>query len=182
MGEGQQTAWKLIREGRLGTIRLAYAEVNWGRIESWHPAPGPFYQVGALWDVGVYPLTILTTMFGPARRAWAYGTILHPDRETSAGVPFHIETPDFVVAVVELEDGPLIRLTTDFYVSRRSSKQDGIEFHGDLGTVYLSTWHDFDATVEFARFNQPFSPVPPVRSQMKSSSKARLALGSATSR
>lgn len=163
MGEAQQTAWKLIREGRLGTIRLAYAEVNWGRIESWHPAPGPFYQVGALWDVGVYPLTILTTMFGPARRAWAYGTILHPDRETKAGVPFQIETPDFVVAVVELESGLLIRLTTDFYVSRRSSKQDGIEFHGDLGTVYLSTWHDFDATVEFARFNEPFSPVPPVK-------------------
>ena len=131
MGEAQQTAWKLIREGRLGPIRVVYAEVNWGRIEAWHPAPGPFYQVGALFDVGVYPLTLLTTIFGPARKVWAYGTVLHPDRVTQEGVPFHIETPDFVVALVELENGPLIRLTTDFYVSRRSSKQDGVEFHGD---------------------------------------------------
>src|SRR6185295_11959721 len=38
MGEAQQTAWKAIREGKLGTVRVAYAEVNWGRIESWHPA------------------------------------------------------------------------------------------------------------------------------------------------
>ncbi len=78
MGEAQQTAWKLIREGQLGTVRVAYAEVNWGRIEAWHPNPGPFYQVGALFDVGVYPLTIMTTIFGPARRVWSYGTLLHP--------------------------------------------------------------------------------------------------------
>ncbi|HEY4384151.1 MAG TPA: Gfo/Idh/MocA family oxidoreductase, partial [Ktedonobacteraceae bacterium] len=26
LGEAQQTAWKLIREGQLGTVRLAYAE------------------------------------------------------------------------------------------------------------------------------------------------------------
>jgi predicted dehydrogenase len=160
MGEGQQTAWKSIREGHLGQIRVAYAEVNWGRIEAWHPAPGPFYQVGALWDVAVYPLTILTTFFGPARRTQAYGTVLHPDRVTKEGKPFHIETPDFVVALVEMENGPLIRLTSDFYVSRRSSKQDGIEFHGDLGSLYLSTWHEFDAKVELAEFGQPFSNVP----------------------
>ena len=163
MGEAQQTAWKLIREGRLGPIRVVYAEVNWGRIEAWHPAPGPFYQVGALFDVGVYPLTLLTTIFGPARKVWAYGAVLHPNRVTQEGVPFHIETPDFVVALVELENGPLIRLTTDFYVSRRSSKQDGIEFHGDMGTVYLASWHDFDVAVEFAEFNQPFQPVPLVK-------------------
>ena len=47
--------------------RAAYAEVNWGRIESWHPAPQAFYEVGALFDVGVYPLTLLTALFGPAR-------------------------------------------------------------------------------------------------------------------
>lgn len=160
MGEGQQTAWKVIRQGRLGTVRVVYAEVNWGRPEIWHPGPAPFYQVGALYDVAVYPLTLLTTIFGPARRAWAYGTVLHPHRMTKEGIPFDIETPDFVVAMVELQNGPLIRLTSDFYVSRRSSKQDGLEFHGDIGSLYLSTWHEFDAVVEFAEFNQPFTPVP----------------------
>lgn len=163
MGEAQQTAWKIIREGKLGQIRVVYAEVNWGRIESWHPAPAPFYQVGALYDVAVYPLTLLTTIFGPARQAWAYGTVLHSDRVTKEGVPFHIDTPDFAVALLELENGPLIRLTSDFYVSRRSSKQDGLEFHGDLGSLYLQSWHDFNVAVEYAEFGQPFQPVPLVR-------------------
>ena len=163
MGEAQQTAWKLIREDRLGTVRVAFAEVNWGRIEVWHPNPGPFYEVGVLFDVGVYPLTMLTAIFGPARRVQAYGTVLYPDRETSEGGAFHIETPDFVLAVIELQNGPVVRLTTDFYVSRFSSKQDGLEFHGDDGSIYLSTWHEFDASVELAAFNEPFAPVPLVK-------------------
>ncbi len=159
MGEAQQTAWKVIREGRLGTVRVAYAEVNWGRIESWHPAPGPFYEVGALWDVGVYPLTVLTTIFGPARRAVGYGKVLYPDRVTKEGVPFHIDTPDFVTAAVELASGLVVRLTTNFYVGQHS-KQKGIEFHGDLGSLYLDSWQSFDAAVEFAEFRQPYEPVP----------------------
>ncbi|MCL4295098.1 MAG: Gfo/Idh/MocA family oxidoreductase [Anaerolineae bacterium] len=171
MGEAQQTAWKIIREGRLGQIRVVYAEVNWGRIESWHPAPGPFYQVGALFDVGVYPLTLLTAIFGPARKVWAYGTVLHPDRVTREGVPFHIETPDFIVSLIELENGPLVRLTTDFYVSRHSSKQDGVEFQGDLGALYLKSWHDFDVPVELAEFDQPFRPVPLVKPGYQGSRK-----------
>ena len=64
----------MIRSGRLGTVRAVYAEVNWGRIETWHPAPAPFFDVGVLVDVGVYPLTLVTTMLGPARsvRAWGW--------------------------------------------------------------------------------------------------------------
>ncbi|MDQ3854807.1 MAG: Gfo/Idh/MocA family oxidoreductase, partial [Chloroflexota bacterium] len=45
LGEAQQTAWKAIRDGKLGTVRVIYAECNHGRIESWHPAPTAFYQV-----------------------------------------------------------------------------------------------------------------------------------------
>lgn len=162
MGEAQQTAWKVIREDRLGPVRLAYAEVNWGRIESWHPAPGPFYDVGPLFDVGVYPLTMLTTFFGPARRVRAYGTVLYPDRVTKEGVPFHISTPDFVTAVVELEHGPLVRLTTNFYVGHHN-KQTGIELHGDKGSLYLSSWQNFDAKVEHADFGGKYEPVELLR-------------------
>jgi predicted dehydrogenase len=162
MGEAQQTAWKQIREGRLGTVRLAYAEVNHGRIESWHPNPSPFYEVGVLFDVGVYPLTVLTAMFGPARKVSAYGRVIYPDRVTKEGVPFHIETPDCIVSAVELENGTLVRLTMNFYVGHHG-KQAGIEFHGDLGSLYLSSWQRFDAAVEFAEFGQSYEPVPLVK-------------------
>ncbi|CAN5655806.1 Gfo/Idh/MocA family oxidoreductase [soil metagenome] len=158
LGEAQQAAWRLIREGRLGTVRVAYAEVNWGRIESWHPAPGPFYEVGALFDVGVYPLTLLTAVFGSARQILAYGKVLHPDRVTKRGESFRIETPDFVTAVLELASGALARLTTNFYVPQQS-KQSGVEFHGDLGSLHLASWQNPDSTLEFAPFGKLYEEV-----------------------
>ncbi len=90
MGEAQETAWRLLASGAIGTVRVAYAEVNWGRIETWHPRPEPFYGIGPLADVGVYPLTILTAIFGPARRVTAYGRILLPDRLTRGGEHFTV--------------------------------------------------------------------------------------------
>lgn len=159
MGEAQQTAWKWIRDDRLGTIRVVYAEVNWGRIETWHPSPESFYEVGPLFDVGVYPLTLLTTIFGPARRVLSYGRTLKPERLTKSGAHFRVGSPDFAVTMVELASGVVARLTTNFYVTQQS-KQAGIEFHGDQGSLYLSSWQRFDAGVEFAEFGQPFSPVP----------------------
>jgi predicted dehydrogenase len=162
MGEAAQTAWKIIREEKLGPVRLAYAEVNWGRIESWHPAPGPFYEVGALFDVGVYPLTMLTAFFGPARKVTAYGALLHPDRVTKEGVAFHIDTPDFVTAAIELANGTVVRLTTNFYVGHHN-KQTGIELHGDKGSLYLQSWQNFNAAVEYAEFGGTYQPVELVR-------------------
>lgn len=162
MGEAQQTTWKAIRDGMLGKVRVVYCEVNWGRIESWHPNPGPFYQVGALFDVGVYPLTLVTTFFGPATKVTAYGTVLHPDRVTKEGNPFHIDTPDWVVAAVELANGTVVRLTTNFYVGHHS-KQKGLEFHGDLGSLYLGSFQDFHAPVEFSEFAKTYAPLPYVR-------------------
>ena len=166
LGEAQQTAWKTIRAGDLGTVRMAYAEVNWGRIESWHPAPGPFYAVGALFDVGVYPLTILTSIFGPARSITAFGRVIYPDRVTKDGTPFHIDTPDLVIAAIEFANGLVTRLTTNFYVGHQG-KQKGIEFHGDRGSLHIDDWQSFNAKVEFAEVNGEYRPVPYVKEPFK---------------
>lgn len=157
LGEAQQTAWKLIREGRLGTVRLAYAEVDWGRIETWHPAPQPFYEVGPLFDVGVYPLTLLTTIFGPASRVTAYETVLLPERVTKKGQPYRLQTPDFHVVLVEFASGPLARLTANFYVSQRTQAA-GIAFHGDEASLALSHWFMPDAGVAIAPWEQAYEP------------------------
>src|SRR5207247_985085 len=85
LGEAQQTAATIVRSGRLGRVRAVSADVNHGRIERWHPAPVPFYDVGVLVDVGVYPLTLVTTMLGPARSVRAWGWDLLPDRVTLDG-------------------------------------------------------------------------------------------------
>jgi predicted dehydrogenase len=163
LGEAQQTAATVIRSGQLGTVRAVYAEVNWGRIETWHPAPAPFFEVGALVDVGVYPLTLVTAMLGPARSVSAWGWELKPDRVTTEGTPFRIGSPDLIVAAIALDGGVVMRLTTSFYVGEPAKQIGSIEFHGDDGSLALGNFQDFDATVEAGPFGGAYEPVPLVR-------------------
>ncbi|ADH62398.1 oxidoreductase domain protein [Allomeiothermus silvanus DSM 9946] len=163
LGEAQQTAMKLVRDGKLGAVRAVYAEVNHGRIESWHPNPAPFYAVGPMLDVGVYPLALLTALFGPAKRLTAFATTLYPHRVTKEGQPFTIEAPDFYVVNLEFQQGPLVRLTANFYVSGQTLQGEGIEFHGDLGSLRLHNWFAANSLLEYADFNQPYAPIPPLR-------------------
>ena len=155
LGEAQQTAAAWIRDDRLGPVRAIYAEVNWGRIETWHPAPAPFYDVGALVDVAVYPLTLATAMIGPARSVRAWGWELSPDRVTLDGTPFRIGSPDFILAAVELEGGTVLRLTASFYVGRPAKDTAAMEFHGDLGSLALGSFQEFNATIEAGPYGEP---------------------------
>lgn len=173
LGEAQQTAASLIQGGRLGTVRAVYAEVNWGRIETWHPAPAPFYDVGVLVDVGVYPLTLVTSIFGPATSVRAWGWALQPDRVTTAGIAFRIGSPDLIVAAVELVGGPVVRLTASFYVGRPAKQTGSIEFHGDDASLALGNFQDFDATVEVGAFGAALEPVALVRPGVRGTAWAR---------
>ncbi|MFZ4599946.1 MAG: Gfo/Idh/MocA family protein, partial [Terrimicrobiaceae bacterium] len=162
LGEPVQTLARLLRSGKTGPLRALYAEINHGRIESWHPNPAPFYEVGPVWDVAVYPLGVWAALCGPMRKVTAVGRRLLADRRTKDGAEFTITTPDFYTAVIEFESGALGRLTTNFYV--KPSKQDAtMEFHGDAGSVYLGSSYMFNTPVEFAEFGGNFSPVPLVR-------------------
>ena len=165
-GELAQTAARHIRGGELGTVRLAFADVNWGRIETWHAAPQPFYEVGALFDVGVYPLTLLTSMFGPAVRVSGWGARLLPERVTRDGSPFRIGRPDLTVAMIELAHGPIVRLTSDFYASSLS-RQRGVELHGDAGSLWLSNWFQFDGRLERAAFDHDYQAVALLRQPIR---------------
>jgi predicted dehydrogenase len=173
LGEAQQTAAGIIRSGRLGPVRAIYAEVNWGRIETWHPAPAPFFEVGVLVDVGVYPLTLVTTMLGPARSVRAWGWDLKPDRLTVDGTPFRIGSPDLIVAAVELESGPVVRLTASFYVGRPAKEIGSLEFHGDDASLALGSFQDFDASVEVGPYGGAFEPVDLVRPGFRGTAWAR---------
>jgi len=168
LGEAHQTAFKFIRSGKLGKIPVVFAEVNWGRIEQWHPNPVPFYQVGVLFDVAVYPLTVLTALFGPVRRVHAHGSVLLPHRKTIAGKTYHLDVPDYTLAHIEFVDGTLLRLTADFFVNEKNTNQKaGIEFHGELGSLILSNWISFDSEVKFGLFEQEMQPVPYLKEPYK---------------
>jgi predicted dehydrogenase len=164
LGETHQTAARLVRRGRIGPVRVIYAEVNHGRIERYHPAPEPFFAVGPMWDVGVYPITAITAVFGPVASVRAWGGVVLPRREAKGGRAFRITSPDFIVAWLELASGPVVRLTANFYVDRDRSKGGGsVELHGDHGRIWIGDFQLFDAPVEQSTGREPYVRVAPVR-------------------
>ena len=163
LGEAQQTAAAWIRDGRLGRIRAVYADVSHGRIETWHPAPQAFFDVGVLVDVAVYPLTLVTTMVGPARTVRAWGWDLLPNRVTVDGTPFRIGRPDLIVAAIELDGGAVLRLTSSFYVGRPAKFRGGLEFHGDAASFALGNFQEFNAAVESGPYDGEYAAVRHVR-------------------
>jgi predicted dehydrogenase len=171
LGEAQQVAWKLVRDGALGRVRAAYAEANWGRIERWHPDPASLYAVGPLVDVAVYPLTILSAMFGPARRVTAYATTLQPERLRLDGTRFPSAAPDFHVALVELEDGVVARLTASFWVGAR--KQRGLELHGEDASLWMADFAAFDSPLERTEDGETYAPVTLPRTAYRGTDWAR---------
>ncbi len=163
LGEAQQTAMQWIREGKLGPVRMVYAEVNHGRIESWHPNPAPFYAVGPMLDVGVYPLALTTALFGPVRRLSAFAATLQAHRVRKDGQPFEVEAPDFYVVNLEFAQGARMRLTSNFYVSGKTLQGEGLEFHGDLGSLHLHSWFVANSALEYADFGKAYAPIELVR-------------------
>ena len=158
MGEAQDAAWSILDSGKLGPVRLAYAEVNHGFIEVWHPNPKPFYELGVLWDVGVYPLTLMTAFFGPVRRALGYGKVLKKEHMTMSGESFSITTPDFYMGILEMANGVTCRLSANFY-AKLSYQGGSLEFHGDKGRLKLGDFQNFHAPVEFAEYGEPYRKV-----------------------
>jgi predicted dehydrogenase len=136
--------------------------VDWARIEDWHPNPAPFYAVGPVADVGVYPLALLTAWFGPVARVTTGGGIVLPDRTTKAGLPFKLTTEDWTVAVLEFAGGLRARLTADFYVGDPAENRAGLEIHGDAGSV-STAWYSAAAPVRLGKFGGKYRRVPPVR-------------------
>lgn len=163
LGEAQQTLGSVIRRGGLGVVRAIYADMSWSRIESWHPSPIPFYGVGPMVDVGVYPLTIVTAFLGPAVAIEARGWELLPERVTKDGKPFRIGSPDLILASIELSSGAVMRLTCSFYVGRPSRQGGLLELHGDDASIALGNPVNFDAQLEMGPSGGEYRPLTPIR-------------------
>ncbi len=166
LGEAQQTLKRLIGEGTIGDVRQIYAEMNHGRIEAWHPDPEAFYGYGAgpLLDVGCYPLSVITQVFGSAEWVRAAGGIAMPVRTIGsgprAGQTYEATNPDHSVVLIGLSCGAQVRLTTSFFNVK--SAQSGIEAHGLDGSLWLADAAGFSAAVRLCKAgDRDWTDVPP---------------------
>ncbi|PSQ96032.1 MAG: alcohol dehydrogenase [Bacteroidetes bacterium SW_9_63_38] len=156
-GDAQKLTWRLLADGRLGTVRWGYATTHIGRLTEWHDNPESILQVGALYDGAVYPLSVLTAYFGPVTHVEA----AHDARlEADPGDDW---APDQTVAVLAFADGSRIQLSASTYVPHQTKQFNTLELHGDDGSLFLENTGETEApadpAVEFARLGTGYTPV-----------------------
>jgi len=159
LGEAAQTTWKALREGAIGTIRLAYAELDDGlihkmRYKKWvNPsgAPWPYkdeFEVGCTLEHAGYYVTWLATFFGPARSITSFAGCQIPDKGTD--VPLDELAPDFAVGCIQFECGIVVRLTCSIIAPHEHS----LRVFGDEGVLTVEECWDYGSPVYIKRRTQ----------------------------
>jgi predicted dehydrogenase len=140
---------RLVAEGTIG-------KVCYVRARGSHPGPAwlldypsdPtwFYQPGAgpIFDLGVYPLTFITGVLGPARRVVAMSGIAIPKREIRAGVAkgktIDVGIDDNTMITLDFGGACFAHVDASFCVL--SSKGPRTEIYGSQGVINLAATPD----------------------------------------
>jgi len=121
-----------IQDGDIGRPLAARARYGWH---------GPwwgqwFYRRGGgcLFDLGVYNLTSLTGLLGPARRVTAMTGIVIPERVVD-GELMQVEAEDTVQLLLDFGGSVFASLTTGFTMQRMRSP--AIEIYGEDGVIQM---------------------------------------------
>jgi predicted dehydrogenase len=153
--------WQWIKSftqnGRLGKLTLATAQqANMGPAgwRAYTGDPSVFYQrgVGPMVDIGVYPLTAITGLFGPAKRVQAMGGTSIPERtvtiERLAGQKITVTSYDHMLVSLDFGNGSFAQLLASFATPK--SKAPGMEVHGEKGSLSVAaeTWYNGDGPID----------------------------------
>lgn len=127
-----QAMWRHITRGDIGRLLSARALYGWSGPE-WTPW---FYQRGggSLFDLGVYNITSLTGLFGPAKRVMAMAGVAIPERLIN-GERIRVEAEDNVHLLMDFGDGVYAVVTTGFTIQKY--RCPGIEVYGSAGTIQM---------------------------------------------
>jgi predicted dehydrogenase len=111
LGQGIQTAHRLLAEGAIGEPRTVLTLMQGPGPDLWHPRPQFLFAKGAgpLFDIGPYYLTALVQLLGPVVSVSASGQIPRAERTIAAGpdagTVFPVEVPTHVSVVTTFASG-----------------------------------------------------------------------------
>ena len=141
LGARPQTMRKVITDGGIGVPVAATCFMLCHGHEHWHPSPEFYYRTGAgpLFDMGPYYVTMLTALFGPAKKVCGIAGTSFKKRlitsEPLAGTLVDVEVPTHVSGTIEFENGVIATLITSFDVW--DSKLSRVEIYGSEGTIAM---------------------------------------------
>ena len=127
-----QSMWRHINRGDIGKVYSARGFYGWSG-----PWWGPwFYQPGggSMFDLGVYNVTTLTGLIGPAQRVMAMSGIAIPERVVD-GKMMKVETDDNAQLLLDFGNTAYGVVTTGFTIQQY--RNCGIEIYGSEGTIQM---------------------------------------------
>lgn len=139
LGRGVQTCRRVIEEGRIGRPVAATAFVMSHGHESWHPDPEMFYRPGGgpLFDLGIYYLTALVTLLGPARAVSGMTQTAFSERVIPAGPrqgeKIAVSTPTHITGTVRFADDVTATVISSF--DTWGPRVSQLEIYGTEGTL-----------------------------------------------
>jgi predicted dehydrogenase len=127
-----QALHRCVSDGLIGRVVNARGRYGWS---------GPwwgewFYRAGggSLFDLGVYNVTSLCALIGPARRVTAMTGVAIPERVVD-GRPVRVEAEDNAHLLIDFGESRFAAVTTGFTMQRYRSP--AIELYGTEGTAQL---------------------------------------------
>ncbi len=127
-----QAIWQRVQHGDIGQVTLARALYGW---------TGPwwgrwFYRQGggALFDLGVYNVTSLTGLLGPAKRVTGMVGVAVPER-MAEGSLMKLEAEDNAHVLIDFGNSVFAVVTTGFTIQRY--RCPAIELYGTTGTLQM---------------------------------------------
>ena len=155
LGAGLQTSRRLIDSGAIGTPLSALTLLQGPGPQSWHPDPEFLFAPGAgpLFDLGPYYLSVLATLFGPARQVAAIGRRPSESRVIGsgprAGTAFDVAVPTYVAALAEYVGGAAASLL--FSWDSPLSRSGFVEITGTEATLAVPDPNRFDGDIRVRR-------------------------------
>lgn len=155
LGAGLQSARRLIDSGGIGTPLTALTLLQGPGPQSWHPDPEFLFAPGAgpLFDLGPYYLSVLATLFGPARQVAAIGRRPRESRVIGAGpragTAFTVAVPTYVAALAEYVAGQAASLL--FSWDSPLTRSGFVEITGTEATLAVPDPNRFDGDLRVRR-------------------------------
>jgi predicted dehydrogenase len=121
-----------VRQGEVGRLLSGRARYGWAGPDwnEWFYQPGG----GSLFDLGVYNVTSLCALFGPARRVTAMVGVAIPERVVN-GRAVQVEAEDNAQVLLDFGESRFASVTTGFTMQKYRSP--AIELYGSEGTIQL---------------------------------------------
>lgn len=155
LGAGIQSSRRLIDSGGIGQPLSALTLLQGPGPQAWHPDPEFLFAAGAgpLFDLGPYYLSVLATLFGPARRVAALGRQASGTRTIGsgprAGTKFPVSVPTHVTALVDYAGGAAAQLL--FSWDSPLSRSGFVEVTGTEATLAVPDPNRFDGDLKIRR-------------------------------